>query len=63
MCKRSAQNMSFFPLTKLGNCDIDYFIFRKPFWIMCLKFPKFERVWNVAEKFQKLKKRKLKIMK
>ncbi len=47
----------------LGNCDIDFFVFRHCFGIVCQKFLKFERVTNVAEKFWLLLKRKPEITK
>jgi len=36
---------------KLGNCDIDFFIFRHRFRATTWKFLKFERDRNAAEKF------------
>ncbi len=33
----------------LGNCDIDFLVFRHHFCIMSLKFLKFEIVQNVSE--------------
>ncbi len=35
---------------EVGNCDIDFFIFRHWFWIARLKFTKFERDQNASEK-------------
>jgi hypothetical protein len=40
---------------KLGNCDIDIFVFRHHFHIMSLKFLKFERVQNGAKKLKNCK--------
>ncbi len=36
---------------KLGNCDIDFFIFRYRFHIMRLKYLKFARDQNAAKNF------------
>jgi hypothetical protein len=48
-------------MSPTGNCDIDFLILRHRFHIMSLKFQKFERVQNDAEKFQIMKKRKCEI--
>jgi hypothetical protein len=34
---------------KLGNCDIDFFVFCHRFYIMIPKLPIFERLQNVAK--------------
>jgi hypothetical protein len=47
----------------MGNCDIDFFIIRQRVCIVGAKFLKLERVKNVAERFQKLQKRKHEITK
>jgi hypothetical protein len=47
----------------IGNCDVDFFVFRYCFQIMSPKFPKFERVQNSAAKIQTAQKRKRKITK
>ena len=36
-------------IPKVGNCDIDLFIFHRCFCIMIPKFMKFKRGWNAAE--------------
>ncbi len=41
----------FLKWSKLGNWDIDFWIFRHHFYIMRKNFQKFERGWNAAEKF------------
>ncbi len=48
---------------KLGNCDIDFFVFCQRFQIMSLEFQTFERVQNSAVKFQELLRRKREITK
>ncbi len=40
------------PTLNVGNCDIDFFIFRHRFQIGRPKFTKFERDLNASEKFQ-----------
>ncbi len=47
----------------VGNCDIDFFVFRQFFHIVSLKFPKYERVLNFAKKCQIEWKQKHKITK
>ncbi len=39
------------PKSLLGNCDIDFFVFRHRFCFLSSKIPKFVTVQNVGEKF------------
>jgi hypothetical protein len=45
----------------VGNFDIDFLIFRHHFHIMSLKFPKFDRVWNVAKIFENCERKSAKL--
>jgi hypothetical protein len=48
---------------QLGNCDIDFIVFRHRLRITRLKFLKFERSQNSAVKFQIAQKKKREIVK
>jgi hypothetical protein len=50
-------------LSLVGNCDVDFFVFRYCFQIMSPKFPKIERVQNSVVKFWIVRKRKREITK
>ena len=48
---------------RVGNCDINIFVFRHRFWIATLKFLKFQRVQNSDVKFWLMQKWEQEIMK
>jgi len=48
---------------KIGNSDIEYFVFHDCFHIASPNFIKIKTVWNVGIRFWKLWKQKHKIMK